>query len=152
MAVYKVLTLPDQVLRSKSLPVEKVNAGVLRAMDNIRDTMYAADGVGLAAPQIGILKRMIAVDTGDNLLELINPEIISSSGQQTGREGCLSVEGVVGIVKRAQDVTVKARNRNWEEVIINASGMQARALQHEIDHLDGVLFIDRATETRRERD
>ncbi|NLW91310.1 MAG: peptide deformylase [Syntrophomonadaceae bacterium] len=151
MAVYKVLTLPDQVLRSKSEPVEKINAGVLRAMDNIRDTMYAADGVGLAAPQIGIQKRMIAVDAGDNLLELINPEIIRLEGEQTGREGCLSVTGVVGTVSRAMDITVKARNRAWEEVVIEASGITARALQHEIDHLDGILFIDRATETFRER-
>jgi len=151
MAVYKVLTLPDEVLRSKSQPVEKINAGVLRAMDNIRDTMYAADGAGLAAPQIGILKRIIAVDTGDNLLELINPELIRAEGEQTGREGCLSVSGTVGLVTRAMDITVKARNRNWEEVLIEASGIQARALQHEIDHLDGILFIDRATETYRER-
>lgn len=151
MAVYNVLTLPDQVLRSKSVPVEKINAGVLRAMDNIRDTMYAADGVGLAAPQIGILKRMIAVDAGDNLLELINPEIVRAEGEQTGREGCLSVEGVVGTVTRAMDVTVKGRNRDWEEVVIEASGILARALQHEIDHLDGIMFIDRATETFRER-
>jgi len=151
MAVYKVLTLPDQVLRSKSLPVEKVNAGVLRAMDNIRDTMYAADGAGLAAPQIGILKRMIAVDTGNNLLELINPEIVRSEGEQTSREGCLSVPKMVGMVSRGMNITVKARNRNWEEVLIEASGIEARALQHEIDHLDGILFIDRATETYREK-
>lgn len=152
MAVYKVLTLPDQVLRSKSLPVEKINAGVLRALDNIRDTMYAADGLGLAAPQIGILKRMIVVDAGDNLLELINPEVIKEEGQRTAREGCLSVVGMAGLVPRAQHVIVKARNRDWEEVVIEASGMEARALQHEIDHLDGILFIDRATETYREKD
>lgn len=115
----------------------------------MRDTMYAFDGIGLAAPQIGISKRIIVVDTGDNLIEMVNPEIIYGEGEQTGSEGCLSVPNVVGLVKRAKKVTVKGLNRKGEEVNIEASDLLARVFQHEIDHLDGVLFIDRAIETRR---
>ena len=102
MAVYQVITNPDPVLRQKSIPVERINAGVLRVLDNMKDTLYAADGIGLAAPQIGISKRMIVVDLGDNLLELINPEIVDQEGVQNGTEGCLSVPGVIGWVDRAQ--------------------------------------------------
>lgn len=150
MAVYQVVTVPDEVLRAKAVAVEKVNAGVLRVLDNMRDTMYAFDGVGLAAPQIGISRRIITVDAGDNLYELINPEIIYQDGEQTGKEGCLSVPNVVGIVKRAQKVKIKGLDRNGQEQIIEASDLLARAFQHEIDHLDGILFIDKAIETRRE--
>ncbi|MBC7076607.1 MAG: peptide deformylase [Syntrophomonadaceae bacterium] len=149
MAVYQVVTLPDNILRAKALPVRKINSGVLRVLDNMRDTMYAFDGIGLAAPQIGISKRIIVVDTGDNLIEMVNPEIIYGEGEQTGSEGCLSVPNVVGLVKRAKKVTVKGLNRKGEEVNIEASDLLARVFQHEIDHLDGVLFIDRAIETRR---
>jgi len=149
LAVYQVVTLPDNILRAKALPVRKINSGVLRVLDNMRDTMYAFDGIGLAAPQIGISKRIIVVDTGDNLIEMVNPEIIYGEGEQTGSEGCLSVPNVVGLVKRAKKVTVKGLNRKGEEVNIEASDLLARVFQHEIDHLDGVLFIDRAIETRR---
>ncbi|WP_054694661.1 peptide deformylase [Syntrophomonas palmitatica] len=151
MAVYKVLTLPHETLRAKAQPVTKINAGVLRALDNMRDTLYAEDGVGLAAPQIGISKRMILVDPGDNLLELINPVIIKSAGEKSAREGCLSIPGTVGMVKRALEVTVVGLNRQGEEVTIEASDLLARVLQHEIDHLDGILFIDKATDIRREK-
>lgn len=151
MAVYQVVVVPDEILRAKAVAVEKVNAGVLRVLDNMRDTMYAFDGVGLAAPQIGISRRIIVVDTGDNLYELINPEIIYQEGEQTGREGCLSVPNVVGMVKRAQKIKVKGLDRTGQEKIIEASDMLARAFQHEIDHLDGILFIDKAIETRREK-
>jgi len=149
LAVYQIVTVPDDILRTKALPVKKINAGVLRVLDNMRDTMYAFDGIGLAAPQIGISKRIIVIDTGDNLIEMVNPEIIYNEGEQTGTEGCLSVPDMVGIVKRAKKVTVKGLNRKGEEVSIEASDLLARAFQHEIDHLDGVLFIDRAIETRR---
>lgn len=151
MAVYQVVTVPDEVLRAKAVAVKKVNAGVLRVLDNIRDTMYAFDGVGLAAPQIGISRRIITVDIGDNLYELINPEIIYQEGEQTGREGCLSVPNVVGIVKRAQRIKVKGLDRTGQEQLIEASDFLARAFQHEIDHLDGILFIDKAIETKREK-
>ncbi len=151
MAVYQVLTLPNNILRSKSLEVKEINAGVLRALDNLRDTMYAADGVGLAAPQIGILKRMIVIDIGDNLIELINPEILSQEGEQLGTEGCLSIPGIVGRVSRAKRVQVRGLDREGQERNIEAVDLLAKALQHEIDHLEGILFIDKAIETRTEK-
>jgi peptide deformylase len=106
--------------------------------------MYAASGVGLAAPQIGISKRVIIVDTGDDLLELINPEILMSEGTQTDSEGCLSVPGMVGNVTRAYKVKIRALNREGKEIEITREEIAARALQHEIDHLDGILFVDKA--------
>jgi len=151
VAVYQVLTLPNQVLRSKAEPIERINSGVLRVLDNMRDTLYAEDGVGLAAPQIGISKRLVVIDIGDSqLIELINPEIIMMEGEKAGNEGCLSIPGVVGVVKRAERVKVKALNRQGEEIQVEGSDLLARAFQHEIDHLDGILFIDKAIETRRD--
>lgn len=152
MAVYQVITNPDPVLRQKAIPVEKINAGVLRVLDNMKDTLYAADGIGLAAPQIGISKRMIVVDLGDNLMELINPEIVQQEGVQNGTEGCLSVPGVIGWVDRAQKVTVRFLDREGQDQEIEAEDLLARCLQHEIDHLNGILFIDKASETQRESD
>lgn len=151
MAVYQVVVTPEEVLRNRAVPVKNINAGVIRVLDNMRDTMYAFDGVGLAAPQIGVSKRMIVIDTGNNLIELINPNITSMEGEQIGSEGCLSLPGVVGLVSRAQKVCVTGLNRNGEEVEIEASDLLARAFQHEIDHLDGILFTDKATEIRREK-
>ena len=148
MAVYKVLTEPDDALRTKSIPVKNINAGVLRVLDNMRETMYAFDGVGLAAIQIGVPKRMIVLDPGDNFLELINPVIVSRDGEKRATEGCLSVPGRVGLVNRALKVTVTALNREGEEITIEAEELFARVLQHEIDHLDGILFIDVATHIR----
>lgn len=150
MAVYEVVTIPNEVLRSKALPIKNINSGTLRLLDNMRDTLYAFDGVGIAAPQIGVLKRIIVIDTGDNLIELINPEIISREGEQTGSEGCLSVPGVVGLVTRNNKVTVKGLNREGQEVIYEAEKLLARVFQHEIDHLDGIVFTDRASEIQRE--
>jgi peptide deformylase len=150
MAVYQVLTTPNEILRTKAAPVKTINAGVIRLLDNMRDTLYAFDGVGLAAPQIGVSKRIIVVDIGDNLIELINPEIISREGEQTGTEGCLSVPGTVGIVKRYNQVTVKGLDREGKEIFYEGERLLARALQHEIDHLEGILFIDRASEVRKE--
>ncbi|HHW61043.1 MAG TPA: peptide deformylase [Syntrophomonadaceae bacterium] len=152
MAVYQVITNPDPVLRQKAIPVEKINAGVLRVLDNMKDTLYAADGIGLAAPQIGISKRMIVVDLGDNLMELINPEIVQQEGVQNGTEGCLSVPGIIGWVDRAQKVTVRFLDREGQDQEIEAEDLLARCLQHEIDHLNGILFIDKASETQRESD
>lgn len=150
MAVYQVVTTPDQVLREKAKAVSKINEGVFRVLDNMKDTLYAENGVGLAAPQIGISKRLVVIDTGDNYMELINPEIIESHGERVASEGCLSVPGIVGLVKRAERVVVKALNRQGEEQVLEGSGLLARAFQHEIDHLDGILFIDKAIETRHE--
>ena len=107
------------------------------------ETMYAAEGVGLAAPQVGILRRYCIVDAGDGLVELINPVIVEKSGSQTGEEGCLSLPGQYGIVTRPLKVTVRAQNRYGENITVSAEGLKARAFCHEIDHLDGILYIDR---------
>ncbi|HWP96210.1 MAG TPA: peptide deformylase [Syntrophomonadaceae bacterium] len=149
MAIYQVVTVPDEVLRGKSLPVAKINAGVIRVLDNMVDTLYAFDGVGLAAPQIGISRRIIVVDPGDNLIQMINPEIIFREGEKMGSEGCLSVPKVSGLVPRSEKITVRGLNREGQEVVIEASDMLARVFQHEIDHLDGILFIDKATQVKR---
>lgn len=112
-------------------------------LDDMADTMYDADGVGLAAPQIGILRRYCVIDIGEGIVELINPVIIEQSGEQSGQEGCLSVPGRYEEVKRPMYVKVRAQNRNGENIIVEGEGLMARALCHEIDHLDGVVFLDR---------
>ncbi|MGD0153151.1 MAG: peptide deformylase [Thermacetogeniaceae bacterium] len=145
MAVYRIVELGDPVLREKARPVPEINSSILKLLDNMADTMYAAKGVGLAAPQIGVSKRAIVVDCGEGLLEVINPEAVSLKGEDIGTEGCLSVPGVVGEVKRAARVVFKGLNRQGEVIRITASGQAARALQHETDHLDGILFIDKAS-------
>ncbi len=150
MAVYQILTEPDQALRTQSKPVKNINDGVRRVLDNMRETMYAFDGVGLAAIQIGVPKRMIVVDAGDNFVELINPVITSKNGEKKASEGCLSVPGKVGLVNRAQKISVKALNREGEEFSLEAEDLFARVLQHEIDHLEGILFVDLATHMREE--
>lgn len=150
MAVYQVVTIPDPILRQKAQAVKKITPGVLRVLDNMRDTMYAADGVGLAAPQIGISKRIIVVDPGDQLYEIVNPEIVLREGEQTAQEGCLSVPDMVGRVTRSQKIIVSGMNRDGEKIEIEASDILARAFQHEIDHLDGILFSDIAIKMQRE--
>ena len=152
MAVYQVVTLPDPVLRQKSQTVENITPGVIRVLDNMHDTLYAADGVGLAAPQIGISKRIVVIDPGDQYIEMFNPEIIYREGEVLGREGCLSVPGMVGWLNRAQKITVKGLDRNGENLEIEAVDMLARVFQHEIDHLDGILFPDKAIKTRKDTD
>lgn len=152
MAIYQVVTTPDPVLRQKAQTVEKITPGVLRVLDNMHDTLYAAEGIGLAAPQIGISKRIIVIDPGDQYIEMINPEIIYREGEVLGREGCLSVPGMVGWLNRAQKITVKGLNRNGENLEIEAGDMLARVFQHEIDHLDGILFPDKAVKTRKDAD
>ncbi|MGI6514032.1 MAG: peptide deformylase [Syntrophomonadaceae bacterium] len=144
MAVYKVVLMGDPVLREKAKPVKAINDSILRLLDNLRDTLHEYEGVGLAAPQIGVSKRVIVVDNGEEYYELINPEIIREEGLDTAIEGCLSIPQLTGKVKRAARVTVKGLNREGEELSIEADGLLARAFQHEIDHLDGVLFVDRA--------
>ncbi len=150
MAVYQVVTMPDPILRQKAQTVENISAGVLRVLDNMRDTMYAADGIGLAAPQIGISKRMIVIDPGEQLYEMINPEIIYKEGEQTAREGCLSVPDMVGWLNRAQKIRVKGLNRSGENIEIEAEDLLARVFQHEIDHLDGILFPDKAIKIKKD--
>lgn len=144
MAIRIIVTEPDDVLHKKAKEVTKITPNVQKLLTDMADTMYDADGVGLAAPQVGILKRLIVVDVGDDngLIELINPEIVESNGEQLGSEGCLSIPGLNGQVRRALEVTVKGLDRNGEEVTITGRDLLARAFQHEIDHLNGVLFTD----------
>ena len=146
MALLKIRKVGDPVLRSKAKEVVKLNAQVIDLLDNMAETMYKAPGAGLAAPQDGVLQRIIVVDVNDEngLIELINPEIIRTSEEQTVlEEGCLSIPGAAYNVIRARQVKVKGLDRKGREIIIEAEGYLARALQHEIDHLDGVLLIDK---------
>lgn len=152
MARYKVVLAGDPVLRRIAHPVKEVNENIKKLLDNMAETLYHAKGVGLAAPQVGISKRVIVVDIGEGLFKLVNPEIVASSGIQDGAEGCLSLPDVVGNVKRSERVTVKALDENGDEVTIEASGYLARAFQHEIDHLNGIIFTDKATAIERVSD
>lgn len=149
MAVFQIVEIGDPLLREKARPVPKVGDNIRKLVTNMADTMYAADGVGLAAPQIGISKRVVVIDVGDGLLELINPEILKREGKDTDTEGCLSVPDLVGEVTRAYSVVVKALDKNGREITVEAEGLLARACQHEIDHLDGVLFVDRAESVKK---
>ena len=146
MAIRNIRTLGDDCLRKKCRIVEQIDDRIITLLDDMADTLYEANGVGLAAPQIGILKRIAIVDVGNGLIELINPEIIETSGEQTDNEGCLSVPGKYGKVTRPNVVTVKATDRNGEEFRITGDGLMARAFCHEIDHLDGIVFVDKVTE------
>ena len=144
MAVYRIVELGDPILREVARPVGKITPSILKLLDNLADTMYDAEGVGLAAPQIGVGKRVIVVDVGEGIIELINPVIVWEEGEQVGAEGCLSLPGVVREVSRSLRVRVEGLDRQGQTVEVEGEGMLARALQHEIDHLDGILFIDRA--------
>lgn len=146
MAVYSIVKIGDPVLREKAATVKAIKPNIIKLLKNMADTLYDAKGVGLAAPQIGISKRVVVIDVGDGLIELINPEIIWYSEEtESDVEGCLSIPGERGEVERYSKVIVKALNRDGEEVKISGEGLLARALQHEIDHLYGVLYVDRAT-------
>ncbi len=134
----------DSVLRKNSRPVEKFDDRLHTLLDDMAETMYNADGIGLAAPQVGILRRAIVIDIGDELIEIINPRIENSEGEQFEVEGCLSVPGIAGRVKRPSHVIVKGFDRYGKEIEIEGFGLLARALCHEMDHLDGILFIDKA--------
>ncbi|MFZ5646546.1 MAG: peptide deformylase [Bacillota bacterium] len=149
MAVYRIVLNGDEVLRERAREVPKITSNIIKLLDNMRDTMYASKGVGLAAPQIGVSKRVIVVDVGEGLIEMINPEILESRGEMTDVEGCLSIPEVVGDVKRAAEIRVRGLNRDGNEIEIRAEDFLARAFQHEIDHLDGILFIDKAENIRK---
>lgn len=145
MAIRVIIKDSDPVLRETSKTVTKFNKNIHKLLDDMADTMYDAGGVGLAAPQIGILKRAIVLDPNDDetgLIEMINPEIVSKSGEQTGPEGCLSIPGVNGEVCRFQKITVKGQDRDGNEIEMEVEDYIARIFQHEIDHLNGVLFTD----------
>lgn len=146
MAVYSIVKIGDPALREKAVTVKKITPNIVKLLENMADTMYDSKGVGLAAPQIGILKRVVVIDVGDGLIELINPEIIWCSDElEVDFEGCLSIPGERGEVERYSKVIVKALNRDGKSVEIAGEGFLARALQHEIDHLHGVLYVDRAS-------
>ncbi|MBP3372864.1 MAG: peptide deformylase [Clostridia bacterium] len=145
MALRNIVKEGDSVLRKKCRPVVKFDDRLAGILDDMRDTMYQAQGVGLAAPQVGILRRMVVIDCSmdkTEYIELINPEIIATEGEQEGTEGCLSVPGVVGWVKRPMKVTVRAQDRFGEFFEVTGEELLARAFCHELAHLDGELFID----------
>lgn len=143
MAIRNIVKIGDDALRKVCRTQLTFDEKLRCLLDDMADTMYKAEGVGLAAPQVGILRRICVVDIGEGLIELINPVITEKSGSQKGSEGCLSVPGRFEEVERPMKVTVKAQNRNGENIEIKAEGFLARAFCHEIDHLDGKLFIDR---------
>jgi peptide deformylase len=143
MAKLKIVKVGDPVLRKVCRPVDAITPRINTLLDDMIETMREADGVGLAAPQVGVLRRVVVIETPDEgLIELINPKIIAYSGEQEGEEGCLSVPGRWGITKRPMHVTVRAVNRAGETFDITGSGLLAKAFCHEIDHLDGKLYID----------
>ncbi|MBM7568271.1 peptide deformylase [Paenibacillus sacheonensis] len=147
MAEKIILPFGDPVLRKIAKPVEDVNPRIIKLLADLADTLYAAEGrAGLAAPQIGILRRVVVMDVGDGLIELINPIIIESSGEQIGAEACLSYPGYRGLVTRAQTVKVSTLTRAGDTIVLEAEGFRAICMQHEIDHLNGVLFIDHVKE------
>jgi peptide deformylase len=151
MAVREILTSEQPVLRQKAKKIKRVDGSTQKLIDEMLETMRAANGLGLAAPQIGVSLRVLVIEmpedsedphSGEQVI-LINPEIVKTEGEQFGEEGCLSIPGYVGMVRRAMHVSVKGLNRKGKEVRVTADDLLARALQHEIDHLDGVLFTDR---------
>lgn len=148
MATRQIRFKDDEILRKKSRKVEKITPMIKILLDDMAETMYEADGCGLAAPQVGILRRIITIDVGDDngLIELINPVIVEQEGEQTKAEACLSLPGESGVVKRPEKVKVKATNRDGEEFEIEGEGLLAIALCHEIDHLDGILYTDKMIE------
>ena len=160
----EILTYPNRLLRIKAAPVKAVDSEIKKILDNMLETMREAGGIGLAAPQVGIGKRLIVLEVPEfseadeeegeikkkTLFKLVNPEIVFSEGEQKYEEGCLSVPGITAEVKRAARFIVRAMDKNGKAIEINTHGLLAVALQHEIDHLDGVLFIDRLSRLKRE--
>lgn len=144
MAIREIRKDGDEVLRKVSRKVEVIDDRILTLLDDMKDTMYKAEGVGLAAPQVGVLRRVVVIDIGEGLVELINPVIVYENGEQTEEEGCLSIPGIRGEVKRPSKVIVRAMNRKGETFEITGTELMAIALCHEIDHLNGILFTDKA--------
>lgn len=143
MAIRNIITKENSLLRKKSRVVEKFDDRLATLIDDMIDTMYKAEGVGLAAVQVGVLRRVVVIDCGDGVMELVNPEIIERSGEQRELEGCLSLPGENGRTIRPLSVKVKAQNRNGRWCFYSGTELKARAFCHEIDHLDGVLYVDR---------
>ncbi len=143
MALRNIREIGEDCLRCVCKEVPEITPRILDLIEDLKDTMYEADGVGLAAPQVGVRKRVAVVDVGEGPVVLINPEVVSSEGEQTGNEGCLSVPGKCGVVTRPMKVVVKTRNLNFEWEEIEGEGLFARAMLHEMDHLDGILYVDK---------
>ena len=146
MAVRNILREGEETLRKICRPVDKIEKRLHVLLDDMAETMYAADGVGLAAPQVGVLRRIVVIDVGDGLLELVNPEIIETEGEKINTEGCLSIPGRRCTVKRPTRVVVRAKDRRGREFTVEGTGLLAVALCHEIDHLDGILYVDKMIE------
>ncbi|MBQ9943455.1 MAG: peptide deformylase [Clostridia bacterium] len=140
--IRKIITLGNETLRKVSNPIKKFDLRLWLLLRDMAETMYDANGVGLAAPQVGILRRVVVIDVGEGIIELVNPEIIATEGEQAGPEGCLSVPGRQGYVRRPNKVTVRAFDRKGKPFEITGEGLLARAFCHEIDHLDGRVYVD----------
>ena len=149
MAIREVVQVGDEVLKQKCFPVEKFDEKLHLLLDDMRGTVKREEGAGLAAPQIGILRRIAVVDVEEGYYELINPTILIQKGEQTGWEGCLSVRGKQGLVSRPMKVKISYYDRNGEKHLLQAKGFFARAICHELDPLDGVLYIDKASHIER---
>ncbi|MBR2406580.1 MAG: peptide deformylase [Clostridia bacterium] len=146
MAIRNILKDEDPTLRKVCRPVTEFNERLWQLLDDMAETMHAAPGVGLAGPQVGILRRVVVMDVGDGVIEAINPEIVKSEGEQSGEEGCLSFPGKWGIVKRPYKVKMKAQDRHGKWYYLTGEELLARCMCHEIDHLDGVVFLDHVDE------
>ncbi|NMA70243.1 MAG: peptide deformylase [Desulfitobacterium sp.] len=149
MAIYQIVEIGADVLREKAVPVKEITPNIIKLLDNMLETLYDANGVGLAAPQVGVPKRVVVIDVGEGPIELINPVILESEGESIDDEGCLSIPGVTGQVPRAARVKIEALDRHGEKQIIEGEGLLARCIQHELDHLEGILFVDKARKTYR---
>lgn len=149
MAILKILVEGDPILRKKAQPIPKITKRIKDLAKDMLETMYYAKGVGLAAPQIGVSERLVVIDVGDGPHFLVNPQIINREGQQRDVEGCLSIPGRNEYVTRAEKVTVTAQNLEGKNIKIEGAGLLAVAFQHEIDHLDGILFIDYLTKEQK---
>lgn len=144
MAKLKIVIAGAPVLREVAQPVERIDKKLQRLLRDMAETMYSADGVGLAAPQVGVSKRVVVIDVGEGLYELINPEIVKREGKVLGSEGCLSVPDYEGEVERFEYVECEFTDKTGQRMLLSASGLLAICIQHELDHLDGILFIDKA--------
>ena len=151
MAIRNIVQVGDEVLRKKSFPVTDFGVKTHQLLDDMRETMIKANGCGLAAPQVGVLRRIFVIEVDGKYFECINPEIVSTKGSQVGEEGCLSVKGKFGIVERPNFVTLKAFDRYGKQFTVKGEGLLARAICHENDHLDGIVYVDKATNVEEDK-
>lgn len=152
MALLNIVQEGDPILTKVCRPVKEITPRIVRLIDDMKETLIDADGAGLAAPQVGIMRRVVVLYIGDELVELINPEIIASEGEQQEIEGCLSVPGVWGITDRPEKVTVRGLDRNGDVIVREGEGLSARCICHELDHLDGHLFTEKAVRILTEKE